>query len=42
MKKDTKSGEKHGGFAERLLAENKPNALGKMPTLTMQMPPPPL
>ena len=37
VKKDAK-GEKHGTFAERLLAENKPNAVSKMPILTPQPP----
>lgn len=37
VKKDTK-GEKHGGFAERLLAENKPSAISKMPTLVFNAP----
>jgi splicing factor 3B subunit 4 len=37
VKKDTK-GEKHGGFAERLLAENKPIGIGKMPSLMFNAP----
>ena len=40
VKKDSK-GEKHGTFAERLLAENKPNNVSKMPSLLMNNPPPP-
>lgn len=32
VKKESK-GEKHGTFAERLLAENKPNSMSKMPSL---------
>lgn len=38
-KKDSKA-EKHGTFAERLLAENKPNNISKMPSLIMNNPPP--
>lgn len=37
VKKDSK-GEKHGGFAERLLAENKPSAVSKMPTVMFNTP----
>lgn len=37
VKKDSK-GEKHGGFAERLLAENKPSAISKMPSLVFNAP----
>jgi splicing factor 3B subunit 4 len=37
IKKDTKA-EKHGGFAERLLAENKPSGISKMPTLSFSAP----
>jgi splicing factor 3B subunit 4 len=35
VKKDAKGNEKHGSFAERLLAENKPNNLSKMPSLLL-------
>jgi splicing factor 3B subunit 4 len=38
VKKDSK-GEKHGGFAERLLAENKPSAISKVPSLVFNAPP---
>jgi len=38
VKKDTKANEKHGGFAERLLAENKPNNMSRIPSLVMQTP----
>lgn len=37
VKKDSK-GEKHGTFAERLLAENKPNSNSKMPSLVFNPP----
>lgn len=37
IKKDSK-GEKHGGFAERLLAENKPSSISKMPSLVVNAP----
>jgi splicing factor 3B subunit 4 len=37
IKKDSK-GDKHGGFAERLLAENKPSAISKMPSLMFNPP----
>lgn len=39
VKKDAKT-DKHGTFAERLLAENKPNNVSKMPSLVMSQPPP--
>lgn len=38
VKKDTK-GEKHGGFAERLLAENKPKNANKMPAIVYNQAP---
>ena len=37
VKKDTK-GDKHGGFAQRLLAENKPSSISKMPSLMLNAP----
>ena len=37
IKKDSK-GEKHGGFAERLLAENKPSGIRNMPSLNFSAP----
>ena len=41
VKKESK-GDKHGSFAERLLAQNKSTNMNKMPTLLANNPPPPL
>ena len=41
IKKDSK-GDKHGSFAERLLAENKPTSGSKIPSLIFQQSNPPV